>query len=223
MGNALTDERMLDASTRTRSSPRRSFSLQERVPRDIPLAQPNVEEVPPVTSIRELPPPVTRSYPTAETPVPSTHFLSNGSYSVMVTNGGGGYSRWKDMAISRYREDVTRDTWGTFFYLRDAEHRGCLVGHAQPGPRKPGRVPRDVLRRQGRVPQDRRRARDPDRGRSSHPKTTSRSDASPSSTMGAKPRRIEVTSYFEIAFADQRADQAHKSFSNLFVETEALE
>ena len=37
----------------------------------------------------------------------------------MVTNAGGGSSRWKDFAITRWREDATCDNWGTFCYLRD--------------------------------------------------------------------------------------------------------
>ena len=45
--------------------------------------------------------------------------LSNGRYHVMVTNSGGGYSRWKDMAVTRWREDSTCDHWGTFCYIRD--------------------------------------------------------------------------------------------------------
>ena len=37
----------------------------------------------------------------------------------MVTNAGGGSSRWKDLAVTRWREDTTCDDWGTFCYLRD--------------------------------------------------------------------------------------------------------
>jgi cellobiose phosphorylase len=37
----------------------------------------------------------------------------------MVTNAGGGYSRWKDIAVTRWREDTTCDNWGTFCFLRD--------------------------------------------------------------------------------------------------------
>ncbi len=37
----------------------------------------------------------------------------------MITNAGGGYSRWKDLAVTRWREDSTCDNWGTFCYLRD--------------------------------------------------------------------------------------------------------
>ena len=47
------------------------------------------------------------------------HLLSNGRYHVMITNAGGGYSRWKNIAVTRWREDSTCDNWGTFCYIRD--------------------------------------------------------------------------------------------------------
>jgi cyclic beta-1,2-glucan synthetase len=37
----------------------------------------------------------------------------------MITNAGGGYSKWKDIAVTRWREDTTRDNWGTFCYIHD--------------------------------------------------------------------------------------------------------
>ena len=49
------------------------------------------------------------------------HLLSNGRYHVMITASGGGYSRWNDTAITRWREDAACDGWGTFFYLRDLD------------------------------------------------------------------------------------------------------
>src|SRR3972149_2871939 len=51
---------------------------------------------------------------TPNTPMPEVQLLSNGRYHVMITNAGGGYSRWKDMAVTRWREDTTRDNWGPF-------------------------------------------------------------------------------------------------------------
>ena len=36
-----------------------------------------------------------------DTPVPEVQLLSNGRYHVMVTSAGGGYSRWKNLAITR--------------------------------------------------------------------------------------------------------------------------
>ena len=54
-----------------------------------------------------------------DTAIPEVQLLSNGRYHVMVTNAGGGSSRWKDLAVTRWREDSTCDNWGTFCYLRD--------------------------------------------------------------------------------------------------------
>src|SRR5438105_4178917 len=62
-----------------------------------------------------------RVLPSADTPTPEVQLLSNGRYHVMVTNAGGGYTRWKDLSITRWREDPTRDHWGTFCYVRDVE------------------------------------------------------------------------------------------------------
>ena len=45
----------------------------------------------------------------------------NGRYQVVITAAGGGYSRWRDLAVTRWREDATRDNWGTFCYLRDLD------------------------------------------------------------------------------------------------------
>jgi hypothetical protein len=60
-----------------------------------------------------------RVFDSPNTPHPEVQLLSNGRYHVMVTNAGGGYSRWKDLAVTRWREDTTRDAWGQFCYLRD--------------------------------------------------------------------------------------------------------
>ena len=47
-------------------------------------------------------------------PAPEVHLLSNGRYHVAITSAGGGYSRWRDLAVTRWREDATRDCWGSF-------------------------------------------------------------------------------------------------------------
>src|SRR5580700_2572648 len=52
---------------------------------------------------------------------PEVHFLSNGRYHLAISNAGGGYSRWRDLAVTRWREDGTRDCWGMFCYIRDLD------------------------------------------------------------------------------------------------------
>lgn len=221
-GNELTDYAMQRRFHHDPMVASAELLLQERVPAEPQLTKPHIEEVENVRSVRELPPPVTRSYPLADTPTPATHFLSNGSYSVMVTNAGGGYSRWRGVAVSRYREDVTRDCWGQFIYLRDTESGDiwCATHNPVPGTPEEFHVTfsadkAEFRRRDGNL------------------ETRTEIAVSPEDDVeirrvvitnrGREPRTIEATSYFEVALTEQAADQAHKSFSNVFVETDALE
>ena len=93
--------------------------LQERTPRDVLVARPRAEEVSAAAQVRELIPPVVRRFATPYDVTPRTQLLSNGRYAVMLTAAGSGYSRWQNIAITRWREDPTRDCWGTYVYLRD--------------------------------------------------------------------------------------------------------
>ena len=222
LGNVLTDFRMQQRFHADPLVASAELLLQERVPRRIQLAAPRVEEVEFVRSVREVPPPVTRAYPLADTPVPSTHFLSNGSYSVMVTNGGGGYSRWRDREVTRYREDLTRDCWGSFVYLKDVESGRVWSAAFQPTLAQPDDYhvtfsadKADFRRVDGDV------------------ETHTEVFVSPEDDVevrrltitnhGEDVLALEVTSYLEVTLAVRGADQAHKTYSNLFVETEAVE
>ena len=73
-----------------------------------------------------------RAFSTADTRIPGAQLLSNGRYKVMITNAGGGYSRWKDLAVTRWREDSTCDQWGTFCYLRDVANGKVWSSAFQP-------------------------------------------------------------------------------------------
>jgi len=87
--------------------------LQERIPKATAFYSHTAElsDVQTTTSGWETP---VRRLSSPHTPIPEVQLLSNGRYHVMITNAGGGYSRWKDMAVTRWREDSTCDNWGTF-------------------------------------------------------------------------------------------------------------
>jgi len=93
--------------------------LQERIPRGVPAAHPRSEEVLTGRVVRTLTGLVTRAYDTADLPTPRTQLLSNGTYSLMITTAGAGYSMCGPLAVTRWREDGTRDNWGSFVYVRD--------------------------------------------------------------------------------------------------------
>ena len=148
--------------------------------------------------------------------------LSNGRYHVMVTNAGSGYSQWKNLAVTRWHEDVTCDNWGTFCYLRDVES-----GHSWSAAHQPTLEQADsyeAIFSQGRA-EFRRRDNDFD--------TRTEIVVSPEDDIelrrihvtnrSRKRRTIEVTSYAEVVLAPAAADALHPAFSNLFVQTEILE
>ena len=83
--------------------------LQERTPRDVAVAHPRAEEVATAATVRDLDLPAVRRLHSAHDATPQAHLLSNGRYAVMLTGAGSGYSRWGDIGITRWREDVTRD------------------------------------------------------------------------------------------------------------------
>src|SRR5262249_20076981 len=66
----------------------------------------------------------------ADTPYPQVALLSNGAYSIMISDAGAGASTWRGLDLTRWREDATRDCWGQFVYVRDPEGgRIWSIGH----------------------------------------------------------------------------------------------
>ena len=127
----------------------------------------------------------------------------------MVTNAGGGYSRWQDLAVTRWREDATRDNWGTFCYLRDVDERRVLVDRA-PADAASAPSSYEAIFSQGRA-EFRRRDDDID--------THTEIGVSPEDDIELRrvthhqprPRRartIELTSYAEVVLAPPAADAA---------------
>src|SRR6185436_14106879 len=111
--------------------------LQERTPRDIAVARPRAEEVKAAPNVRELIAPMVRRFHSTHDRIPRTHLLSNGRYAVMLTSAGSGYSRWRDLAVTRWREDVTCDAWGSYVFLRDTRSGAVWSAGYQPSAAEP--------------------------------------------------------------------------------------
>ena len=156
-----------------------------------------------------------------DTPAPEVQLLSNGRYHVMVTNAGGGSSRWKDLAVTRWREDATCDNWGMFCYIRDVGS-GAFWSNAHQPTLEPAAHYEAIFT------EARAEFRRQDGDFESHTEIV----VSPEDDMELRRlritnrsrarRTIEVTSYAEVALAPAAADALHPAFSNLFVTTEIL-
>ena len=195
--------------------------LQERTPRDVAVARPRVDSASPIRDVREPVLTQSRHFASPQSATPRTHLLSNGRYAVMITAAGSGYSRWRDLAVTRWREDPTRDGDGSFIFLRDVASGAYWSAGFQPSGAEPESYEvsfsedrAEFVRRDGAI--------------------TTRMEVIVSSeddaevrrisitNHGTRTREIEVTSYAEIVLAPPAADAAHPAFSNLFVQTERV-
>lgn len=147
--------------------------------------------------------------------------LSNGRYSVMLTGTGSGYSRWQDIAITRWREDATCDDTGSYIYLRDVANGLCWSAGFQPTGKTPDQY--EVAFAEGHAEVVRR---DDAIATRLAVVVSSVDDAEirlvSLTNHDTQAREIEVTSYAEVVLAPATADAAHPAFSNLFVQTESL-
>lgn len=193
--------------------------LQERVPKEVPFLY-DIEVTGLLRKIEEREA-LLRVFTNPDTPAPEIHLLSNGKYSVMVTNAGGGYSRWKNIAVTRWREDAVLDNDGSFIYLRDIETGKFWSAAYQPALQKSKNY--EAIFSQSRAEFKRR-----DLGIDTHmtiavsPEDDIELRRAKITNRSRNKRIIELTSYAEVVLNYSAEDRAHRAFSNLFVQTEII-
>ena len=191
--------------------------LQERVPHFVPVIKPRPAES---RHVEPAPPPVSpRRFRSPHTLHPSAHFLSNGQYTAVVTNAGGGASSWRGLAVTRRRDDPTGDPGSQFVYLRDV--RSGLLWSAAHQP-----VCRESERYRVTFRADEARFERADEGIETRLDIT----VSPEDDVEVRRitlvnrtdrlREIEVTSLVEVVLAPPADDVSHPAFLKLFLETE---
>ena len=193
--------------------------LQERVPREVASLRPWEPEATTPMRSNEVDPSGARKIASPHTTVPSTLLLSNGRYAVMLTAAGSGYSRWGDIAVTRWREDATRDHCGSYIFLRDLASGAIWSAGFQPSGAEPDSY--SVLFNEDRAEFTRR---DGALTTTLDVLVSAEDDSEVRrltiSNAGSRTREIEITSYAELALGPQDADIAHPAFAKLFVETE---
>jgi cyclic beta-1,2-glucan synthetase len=195
--------------------------LQERIPIMPPLHHVTTRErVSSVASVGEAKPSVSQ-FETPHTSRPKTQLLCNGTYSLMLTNVGGGYSRWGNFELTRWRSDLTQDSWGTFCYIRDVESSRLWCAAYQP-------IRGHVEQFSANFSLDRAVFRRLD----SHILTETEIIIAPEDDVEIRRmtlvnrssfnRRLELTSYIELALAPHNVDRQHPAFNKMFIQTEAV-
>ncbi|HET7451529.1 MAG TPA: hypothetical protein VFL12_02215, partial [Thermoanaerobaculia bacterium] len=223
LDNYLNGDRMRDRFHGDPAVQATELLLQERIPRNTAaLAGSIVAQVSAGRVVREEPAIPVRRFETPDTATPRTQLLSNGSYSVLVTAAGSGESRRGALAVTRWRDDATTDSWGSWVYLRDVRSGATWSAGYQPTARPPKRF-------EARFSEHKVEIARSDEGID----TTLEVVVSPQddaefrrvtiANAASRPRTardVEVTSYSEIVLGPRGADVSHPAFSKLFVETE---
>jgi cyclic beta-1,2-glucan synthetase len=195
--------------------------LQERIPKSV-VVQTESDGLSNLTTTLEAQESPVRVLKTPNTTSPEVQLLSNGRYNVMISNSGGGYSRWKDMAITRWRPDTTLDNWGTFCYVKEVGKESYWSAAYQPA-----QVPSDHFEAIFSEARVEFRRRDGDLDTHYEIVVSSEDDIElrrVQLTNRSRTRKvIELTSYAEVVLTSADTDAMHPAFSNLFVQTEIIQ
>ena len=217
LANALTGNRMVE---RFHADPRvqaTELLLQERVPRHAAVLRPRPDEGTRVAA--PVPPAAARRFRSPHTAFPHAQFLSNGNYTVVVTNAGGGASSCRGRAVTRRRQDPTRDPGAQYLYLRDV--RSGRVWSATHHPTA-GDATDDLA--VFTLEKATFQRTDDEIGTRLEIAVSPEDDVEVRRLQvvnhGDRARELEITSYAEIVLAPAADDLAHPSFGKLFVESE---
>lgn len=194
--------------------------LQEKIPKRIVYEREQKFEV--IDTVSEKQNIIARNYNTALTEIPETHLLSNGSLSTMISSSGSGYSKRDEIALYRWREDVTLDNYGMFFYIKDKTSNQYWSAAYEPC-----KVNADKYSVRFSMHKAEFERKDHDVITHTEITVSNEDDAEIRriniTNHGADTKIIEVTSYFEVTLAPLKSDIVHPAFGNLFVTTEFVE
>ncbi|MDI6870912.1 MAG: glucoamylase family protein [Bacillota bacterium] len=162
-----------------------------------------------------------RYFVSADSVLPEARVLSNGRYLVMLSNSGGGFSQWGDLAVTRWREDPIRDASGTFLYFRNLTtnalwsptHHPCRSGPDDCSMRS--FLEKVVYERiDGDIHTQMEVCVSPEVDAEVRKVTLT--------NRGETSCILEATSYLEPVLSPPADDEAHPAFNRLFVETEVV-
>ena len=194
--------------------------LQERVPKAAAVYW-HTAEFSDIRTTAGAPETPVSVFSSPDTPLPEVQLLSNGRYHVMITNAGGGYSRWKDISVTRWREDSTCDNWGAFCYIRDVTSGEFWSTAFQPALKQTENY--EAIFSEARAEfRCRKNGLDLHTEIAVSPEDDIELRRLTIANRSWTRRTIDVTSYAEVVLTSPAADALHAAYSNLFVQTEII-
>ncbi len=152
---------------------------------------------------------------------PRAHLLGHGDLATMVTSLGEGFTTWKGLDVTRFREDTSLEGGGIYVYLRDhTEKRAWSAGYL-PSRALPDHYDAafsidrvEINRRDGDIETVTEIVVSPEHAAEVRRITLA--------NHGSQARDLDLTTYSEIVLAARSSDVAHRAFGSMFIETEVL-
>lgn len=220
LSHLLLDAPMVDRFAANTSFQSARLLLQERVPDAVDLYSPRRQFESVDGSLQAVNADI-REFNNVDSPIPEVQLLSNTHYHLMLTQAGGGYSTWHNLALTRWREDATRDQRGTFCYISDPQSGEVWSNAWQPLGKKANHyqavftdASAEFKRVEGTLSMHTKIVVSPEDDVELRRLTLTH--------RGRQPRTIEITTYAEVVLAPVANDRAHPAFSNLFIQTELV-
>ncbi len=164
---------------------------------------------------------VVRKYGVPREIPPKCHVLSNGSYGMLLTDGGNGYSKMNNIQITRWREDLLSEGYGTYLFIHNVKDGATWSATYEPFKEEADGY--QVIFSQDKATYIKN---------NENIETTTDVFVSPEDNVEIRRMEIsnhsttevtlQVTSYYETVMTNQSGDVAHPAFSNLFVRTELM-
>ncbi len=201
--------------------------LQEQIPQAPPVQNPFAGEVKGFQRIATSSTQIAPWNVPVQSAIPQANLLSNGDYSVLISNMGSGYSTWRDIDLTRWQADPALDSWGTWIYIQQLEHsRNGKISYGRLWSAGHQPIPGDASNVQVTY--------------FPHMAVYRRSEENIFSTMevtvasddpveirrvhlhnaGNKPVNLRLTSYGEVILTQQAGDTRHPAFNKLFIDSE---
>jgi len=193
--------------------------LQEKAPRDIPVATVRTEADERIKGVVVEESADMRLILNPGVALRSTSLMSNARYSLMVTATGSGYSRWGEQSVTRWHADPSEDRLGAYIFLRDISTNEWWSATAEPKKAKDETCQTHFSDDKATFIKSVGTLRSEvecivvSEGNGEARRVTISND-------GVTDRMIEVTSFAELVLAPEASDNAHPAFSKMFVETE---
>lgn len=202
--------------------------LQEQIPRAAPLQNPASSTVRGVQRVVPARVEVSPWTIPVQSTVPQVHLLSNGSYSLLISNSGSGYSSWMDVDLTRWQPDRVLDDAGVWIYLQERTGGNGRGESAYGAPWSATLQPAagDSSEHQVTFFAHMAALRCTHRGILSNTEVTVAPDDPVEirrvhlSNTTNRPRGLRLTSYGEVILAPQASDARHPAFNKLFIQCE---